>query len=553
MNRLLCHLCAVVLGLTIALPAHGRLPFFLGKSVTDWQKELNHTDAKVRRSAAFALGRMGGDAGAAVPDLVRRLREDKDAGVRDMAASAVGDIAKAAKGGDRNLWSDAGDALIGALKNDGDPHVRRSAAYALGAFGSRAGGAAGTLREALKDENASVRQNAAWALGQIGDGAGEVVGTLCECLHDKDALVRRDAAGALGSVGKAATAGVAPLLTLVKSEPDEVVKKTALDSLSHLAGPEHRAHARGLEPLLKDKDPEVALNAALVLARIGGDEAKEALPALRRALKEADPHMPELATLALANLGPNAEPAMHDLADVLTNPKNATIVRRNAALAIAHVGQAARPVVPSLVQALKTSEPLEVRQFTAEALAQIRYPANERAVPALLEAIEKDTDPLVRQKCVWALFGMNEPDQFKKAGADKALGKLLDEEADDSVLVRYDAARKLANILGADAPDRTVDVLMHMLKNTSLKVYNRTDATVEGGGNEANAGRGNVKANLGGDARYMAVQALGWMGDKAKKRRDVVEALRQAAKDDDKALSKAAVEALERLGIKDKK
>jgi HEAT repeat protein len=542
-------LAAAFLALGLSHPAQGRGPDFLGKSVDRWQGELNDADAKVRRSAAFALGRMGANGSVAAPELARRLREDKDAGVRDMAAAALGDIVKVAEGG-RRLWDDAGAALIFALKNDGDAHVRRSAAYALGAFGANASEAAGLLKEALRDENAAVRQNAAWALGQIGDAAAGAVPSLCECLDDKDALVRRDAAGALGAVGKAGAAGVAPLITLVKSEPDEVVKKTALESLSHLAGPEHRAHARGLEPLIEARDPEVALNAALVLARIGGDEAKRGLPALRRALKDADPHVQELATAALANLGPDAEPAMYDLGDTLTNPKSPTVVRRNAALAIAHIGQAARPVVSSLVQALKTSEPLEVRQFTAEALAQLKYPANEKAVPAILEAIEKDTDPLVRQKCVWALFGMNDAEQFKKDGADKVLAKLLDEEGDSTTLVRYDAARKLANILGADAPNKTMDVLLHMLSNKSLRVYNRTDAKVEGSGNEAVAGKANVQANLGGDARYMAAQALSWMGDKAKKRKDVVEALRDAAKEQDPRLRKEAGDALERLGVK---
>jgi HEAT repeat protein len=539
-----------LVALSLASPAQGRPPVFLGKSVDRWQGELNDSDAKVRRSAAFALGRMGADSSVALPELARRLREDKDAGVRDMAASAIGDIIKAARGGGRASWDDTGSTLVSALKNDGDARVRRSAAFALGSFGSPASEAVNTLREALRDQNASVRQNAAWALGQIGDASAGAVPSLCECLNDKDALVRRDAAGALGAVGKAGAAGVAPLIALVKSEPDEVVKKTALEALSHLAGPEHRPHAPGLEPLIEARDPEVALNAALVLARIGGDEAKRGLPALRRALKDADPHVQELATAALANLGPNAEPAMYDLADTLTNTKNPTVVRRNAALAIAHVGQAARPVVSSLVQALKTNEPLEVRQFTAEALAQLKYPANEKGVPAILEAIEKDTDPLVRQKCVWALFGMNEPEQFKKFGADKVLGKLLDEEGDNTTLVRYDAARKLANILGADAPSRTVDVLLHMLSNKSLRVYNRTDAKVEGGGNEAIAGKANVQANLGGDARYMAAQALSWMGDKAKKRKDVVEALRRAAKEEDPRLRKEAADALDRLGLK---
>ncbi len=373
---------------------------------------------------------------------------------------------------------------------------------------------------------------------------------LCTCLNDKDVLVRRDAAGALGSLGKAGAAGAEALLQLVKVETDDVVKKTAIDALGHLAGPEHRPYAQALQPLLENKDPELAMSAALVLARIGGEEGASALPVLRKGLKDPDAHVQEMAAAALSNLGPKAEPAMYDLAEVLTNGRNSTFVRRYAALALSHIGPAAKPVVPSIVQALRPAEPVKVRQYAAEVLAQMKYPANEKAVPAILETIEKDTDPVVRQKCVWSLFRMNNVEEFKRSGAEKTLTKVLDDQSEKMTLVRYDAARKLAYMLGADAPDKTVDVLLNMLNNKRLNVYNRTDAKVEGTGNEATAGRANVKENLGGDARYMAVEALGWLGPtKVKARDDVVKALKQAARDEDATLRAAAKKALTELGI----
>jgi HEAT repeat protein len=549
MSRHFWTIAACVAGLTIPTSAPAR-PAFLGKSVEQWQRELSDPDAKVRRSAAFALGRIGEDARIAGSDLVKRLRRDSEAGVRDMAASAIGDIARSLKGGSRSLWQESGGTLVEVLKNDDDPHVRRSAAYALGAFGPQAAGATEGLSAALRDKDASVRQNAAWALGQFGDLASDAVNGLCDCLHDKDALVRRDAAGALGSMGKAGAAAVAPLIDLAKSEADEVVRAAAVNALAYLAGPEHVRFARGLEPLLENKNPEIALNAAMVLARIGGPESSSALPILRKALKSPDAHVQELATAALVNFGPSAELAMYDLADVLTNTSAATLVRRNAALALAHIGAAAKPVVPSIAQALRASEPLEVRRFAAEALAQMKYPANEKAVPALLEAIEKDNDDLVRQKCVWSLFAMSRVDEFKDRGVDRVLARVLDEKGEEMVLVRYNAARKLANMLREESPDRTADVLLHMLRNKKLKVYNRTDAKVEGTGNEATAGKANVQANTGGDARFMAAEALAWLGNKAKRNPDVVEALRQAASDEDPTLRKAAAATLASLGLK---
>jgi HEAT repeat protein len=547
MNRLFLTASCLVL-LTVST-IQGRTFGFLGKGVDAWRKELRSPQAPARRSAAFALGRMGVDARGAVPELVRRLQEDSDAGVRDMAASALGDIARSLQDNRAEVWDKSGGMLVRVLKDDPSERVRRSAAYALGAFGPQAAGATETLKKALGDDKATVRQNAAWALGQIGELAGEAVPDLCERLSDKDPLVRRDAAGALGSMGKAGLRAGRPLIELVKSEPDSVVKKTALDSLAHIAGPRDADSARDLEPLLEEKDPEMRLAAAIVLARIGGEQAARALPVLRTALKDSDTHIQELVTAALATLGSRAKPAMYDLADTLTNPKNKTIVRRNAALAIAHIGAEAEPVVPALVKALERSQPLEVRQFAAEALAQMKYPANAKGIPALLDSIQNDRDALVRQKCVWSLFAVDSPEKFTELGADKALEKLLGEKGEDTALVRYDAARKLANILGPESPDQTVDVLLEMLTNKTLKVYNRTDAEVKGAGTEATAGRANVQANLGGDARYMAAQALSWLGDKAKKRAEVRTALRKAAKDGDETLRKAAEKALKKLGL----
>jgi HEAT repeat protein len=549
---------------------------FLGKPSGRWQQELADAQPAVRRSAAFALGRLG--AIEAVPDLLTRLQEDRDPGVREMAATAIGDIIKAQRGGDRELWQQAGPALEKAATADSEPRVRRGAVYALGTFGRLAASASETLRKALGDGSSSVRQNAAWALGQLGSDAGaQAVAALCDRLGDADVLVRRDSAGALGAIGASASrSGVPALMSLVKVESDEVVKKTALDALSHLAGPEHRPIAGSLGRLLRDPDVEIARGAALVLAKIGGPEAAGAVPVLRRALADDDTSVQELAAAALANLGPEAEPATTDLARALLHAPSPA-VQRNAALALGHIGapgrdlartiktadsqaerekaekalavveRASREAVPALGRSLAPSVPLEVRQFAAEALAQFGYPNNKQAVPAIVATIKRDTDPLVRQRCVWALFNLQD---LKSYGADRVLEDVLDETSRDSLLVRYDAARALANVMEAEAPNKVVAVLLDMLENRGLRVFNRTDARVEGAGNEAARARADVQENLGGDARFMAVEALSWLGAKAARNREVVNALRKAAGDRDPELRKKANEALDVLGIK---
>jgi HEAT repeat protein len=539
MQRLIVGLIACSLALTLAAGAHGQAGTFLGEPVSRWQADLSHKDPAVRRSAAFALGQLGSRAFVAVGALLRKLEKDPDPGVREMAATAIGDIVVSLRAEQKILDNEVVAALQKALDSDGEPRVQRSAAYALGTFRSAALPAVGSLKKALANGNASVRQNAAWALGQVGPDVGEDgVTALVEMLKDKDALVRRDAAGALGELGETAAEGAAgDLMKLVVSEPDDVVSKTTVEALTRLAKPKHKdAPSEGLERLLKHKDPELRLSAALVLARIGGRKAAAALPTLQNALKDEDTHIQSLSAAALAALGAEAAPAVEDLARALKDSTDRE-TRRNAALALGHIGKEARPAVPILAEALAASIPVEVRQQAAEALAQIGFPHIEAALPAVLQAIQNDADPLVRQRCVWALF------QYKNLkGDDRAtrlLAGVLEDKAQEFTLVRYDAARLLAFALGADAPERTADVLLEMLANRTLRVFNRTEATVQAG-NEASAGRSAVEPNLGGDARFMAAEALGWLGKKLQARKDVLDALKAAAKDPDTKLQEAA-------------
>ncbi len=264
---------------------------------------------------------------------------------------------------------------------------------------------------------------------------------------------------------------------------------------------------------------------------------------LRDALREDDPAVQETALLRLANLGPAAEPAVADLAEVLADDKSTAKIRALAAVALNHLVEKARPAVGALVQALRPAAPVEVRQAAAEALAQMRYPANEGAVPALLEAIRKDSDPAVRQRAVWALFKLKDLERF---GADKVLTEVLDETAPAMVMVRYDAARKLADVLRERAPDRTVAVLLDMLQNKNLQVFKRTEPKLDGPGG-AGPGKVNLQASLDGDARFMAAQALGWLGAKAARNPEVVPALRAAAAETDPRLREQAQQALKAL------
>jgi HEAT repeat protein len=547
--------------------ANGQSTSFLNRRVEAWRLDLEKKGAKpsTRRSAAFALGRLGSMASYAVPDLVQCVRSDRDAGVRDMAANALGDIVLSlTSSSPTTLWSQAGKALEEALDND-DPRVRRSAAYALGAFGPLAAPAVSSLKKAMRDKkSAAVRQNAAWALGRIGAAAdAAAIADLCDLLADSNALVRRDAANALGNLGKIGKKSLLKsacksLLDMVKSEKDDVARKTALGALAPVTGPENKDSAPDLYPLLEDKDPDTARYAAYALSNMGGEPAARAVPVLRKALRDTDSGVQELAAAALALVGVGAAPAVDDLALVLTESKD-PLVRRNCAVALGQIGPDAKNAISSLAAALKPVADVpsaadrarpyeEVREQAAEAIAQIRMPNNERAMPAVREAIAKDPNLTVRHRCVWALFNMTEAD-LNKFDMIKVLEAVISETSDATKSIRYDSARVLAYALRDKAPDKVCDVLLGMIKDDTLKIFRGTNAAIDSTPDESKGGSTGTKTDQGGDARYMAADAMGWMGEKSKNNKAIVEALRKAATDPEPRLKKSALASLKVLGL----
>ena len=136
-------------------------------AVSALAKMLKDENVKVRRVAVSAIEEIGSEAKVAVPALIEALKdEDEDAEVRWYAVIALGKIGIAAK--------DAVDSLIKALKHK-ETGVRSYAAFALGRMGSEAKKAIPALIEALeKDESGDVFIAAAEALEAIGFDLGEI-------------------------------------------------------------------------------------------------------------------------------------------------------------------------------------------------------------------------------------------------------------------------------------------------------------------------------------------------------------------------------------------
>ncbi|MFO0928390.1 MAG: HEAT repeat domain-containing protein [Gemmataceae bacterium] len=570
-RRLAVVLAALVLAL--GSPAAGRAAErFLHKEMAQWRRDLESKDPALRRSAAFALGQLGALASFTVEDLERHVRGDRDAGVREMAVQAIGDIVGRLRSFPPNReWETAGKALEEALLRDDQPRVRQAAAYAVGSFGPVAASATPALRKALRDASPLVRQNTAWALGRVMAQADrDTVDDLCGLLAEPSPLVRRDAAGALGALGtrldrEPLRPAAAALLRQLGTEKDEVVRKTALGALASLADETHRAAVGPVVPLLGSRDPETMRLAAYVLANVGGEPARRALPYLRRALRESDPQGQAVAAAYLANAGLDAAEAAADLAHLVrtsTHPE----VRRNAAIALGRIADGlqkesataalealAKVAVPALEAMAKPVAGLdpraaraveEGRGYAAEALGRIGYPYNRAALPTVRDLLRADPNPNVRLACVWCLFGCDRLDEYKLT---PILEGVLAESGDESRWVRYEVARVLAWAQRERSSDRTCATLVRMIGTRGMKVYQGTGTAVAGVGDEGQKGSSRATNASGGDARYLAATAMGWLGVKGRKNPQVMAALQEAAREADPKLREAATKSLAAL------
>jgi HEAT repeat protein len=528
-------------GLVLAcLPAAARAQQFLGKPMPQWRADLvgaNKTPAE-RRSAAFALGKIGKPAVDSLGDLAARLG-DADASVREAAAFAIGEICAAGR-----VWHpDALKALCAHLGDaKEDQYVRRSAAFALGCM-RKADDATvrDMLNAALKDPIAGVRQNVAWALGRMGD---EAAASLKQALQDSDPLVRRDAAKALELLSPdAAYAAKAELLNCYQDKVDPAQKaaytemrKAAIAALVRLLGPEDKDARPALLAALKDPEIEIQRNAAFSLGGVGGPEAKPAVKILLDLLKKDDNKgqdkevldLRRKAALAFQNIGPDAKAAVPELRKALHSPDKE--LRYNATVALIGFKGVGEPAVPDLVQLVQDpKEDVEVRKQAAVALSRIGYvPALQKTMPDLLRFLgDSAAMSVVRERVLWIMrpYLLNSQDRAPVFTA--LMGLLSESPATASKMLRYDSAYLLGMFQEDKVENKVLDVLGDFLKDTEFKLYQGGKGTSSAVG-EAAGGKTGFKEEAKGDARVMAVDALSVIGaERVAARPDIVKQLRQ--------------------------
>jgi HEAT repeat protein len=163
--------------------------------------------------------------------------------------------------------------LVKALKDEA-AQVRAGAAAALYWIAPAAGAAVPALGEALGDTDRRVRWLSGLALARIGPGARSTVSSLMKALKDQDARVRAASADALKGIGPPARAAVPALMEALK-DPDLRVRAATANGLAAI-GPGAKAATRALIEALKTPNEEVHLAAAEALKKIDPEAAKKA-------------------------------------------------------------------------------------------------------------------------------------------------------------------------------------------------------------------------------------------------------------------------------------
>lgn len=518
-----------IISISLATSVANAQEKFLGKAADGWISQLKSGDAKQRRNAAYALGKMGGRAYLHVNEMQLAYAKESDAKVRDTLLYGMGEICRESAAANAN---ESLERLFVAALKESDPSLRRSGAFALGCLGNRSERTRAALDAALGDDSPQVRQNAAWALGQFGTAA---LPSLARGLRDADSLVKRDAASALLQMEEADKVRelLKDLLPLCRDANSEV-RRASLNVLVRIVDPKDREAIPSLVAAMEDRDIDNRRNAALALSNIGGEGTGAAVPILLEAAKNGDTELRRLAVLAIRNIGPAGSAAVNDLMGILNNDPDAK-TREFAALALGGIGKASEPAVRLLVEKIQdTKEVREVRIESTMALARVGPVAGSTPiVPKLLDILtDRNQDPKVRERIIWALR-VHAGNLRTMKGPLEAFSQIVAEPANfENKMLRYDSAYMLGMIWQVQAPPSTLDVLSEFLRDTDVKVYQKTDTGVEGSGSEIKSGRASVKELGGGDGRIMAADALQMMGaSRYAGRKDIMSKLRELAAD----------------------
>ncbi len=395
----------------------------IGKpSVDGLIRLLKERKEGVRAEAIMALGRIGPDAGAAVPALIALLA-DPSARIRREAAIAIPRMGRAAVDplivASRNSNNTARAGAVAALgelvetsaavhsailvcTRDSATPVRAAAVRSLARLKMPDDVVLASLKENLRHDDASVRlavvnvllgrrallvpmrpdlqslltagnadvaRHAAFLLGYGGPSAAPV---LLQSLRDSNTRID-DVARALAHIGKPAV----PLLIDAITADDPRVRSGAALALGEIR-PLVAGTAQKLTIGLSDQDA-AARKAFLTAIGALGSRAGESVPAVRRLLGDPSADIRILAIAIVAQSAPRDGRLVADLVTMIDDRD--TRAQRQAIDILRSLGPLGRPALAAVTARLNSPDP-EVRLAAAEMIGSHGEAAAE-AVPAL--------------------------------------------------------------------------------------------------------------------------------------------------------------------------
>jgi HEAT repeat protein len=332
--------------------------------------QLSEPTVQRRRDASDELFRLGKEASAAIPALLRATK-DEDNVVRFNAVAALG----ASGAGGPEVIKGLAEVLIAP---NSFPTLKALAAVKLGRLGSPA---EPCLLELLDNPDEIIRAHVAGALGEGAFDRAVVIPRLLRLLDDSNGDVRWSAGQILAKIGLQAVRYL-----------EEVIEKNSGDAVCHAARallanrPDHEPAIRALVAQLDSPDPAVRRHAAWFL-QSAGPHGGPAVQRLIDALGDDDPKVRSFASWSLGDIGLPSKRAEQALVEALHDDAD---VRCSSAYALGEL----RAASPAAVEALALAVHDQYRDVQVAAiLALEKIGALARAAaPSLRRALVRTAD-----------------------------------------------------------------------------------------------------------------------------------------------------------------
>jgi HEAT repeat protein len=570
---------------------------------------LEERKESVRAEVAMALGRIGPDASAAIPDLIPLLG-DASARVRREASRALGLIGPSAieslvsASTDRNIAVREGaveglgtlavpDNRVGRavleLTHDEAPEVRAAAIRALSRLKTPDDLVLPIVLENLPHEDDRVRLavvnllvegrtllprlapeleslltverdgvagHAAFLLGKSGpDAAPRLINAL---RHDGTRIY--SIAGALAQIGRPAV----DLLTRAIEDPEPRVRRGAALALGQIR-PLAPGTAKRLTAGLVDHIPEVRL---AFLEAVGslGPRAAESVPAVRALLHDGSPELRSRAVEVLFQSAPRDQRLLDDLTVLIDDPESR--VQRRAIDAIRDLGPIGRKSLSRVIGRLESDDP-DVR-FAAAQMVESHGSAGAEAIPGLVRLLD---DPVPKNRTIAAMtlgkFGkaaqsaftpltvlLGDQDVAIREAAVGAIGSLeIDAETirphlaralrDEKAEVRRAAARGIPR-LGPQGAILIPDIILMASRKENLRSVDRLLRPFERSGPDARSLPELVKI-LEHDQVAVRLLAIKFLGLAGRNGREALPALERIRDDPSSEVRQQAKAACEQI------